>query len=108
MGRNSKRKPPHPALRCREMRKYLLVVDVSGNVDASTMRPRFGQVIGTKASTHNTQMKKPQAFARCGHRAQNCSVLKRRCSPGASRLIEVFAGVESEMLFLETEHSACC
>jgi hypothetical protein len=68
------------------MRKHLLViVNASGRVDLRMMGQRFGQLIGVKAAKYNTQAKKkkPQAFARCGNRAQNCSVLKRRCSPGA-------------------------
>jgi hypothetical protein len=54
MGANSKRKPPHPALRRREMRKHLLViVNASGSVDTRIMRPRFRRLSDSKAATHN-------------------------------------------------------
>jgi hypothetical protein len=65
------RKPPHPALRRREMRQPLPVVNARGSVDVSMMRQQFGLLPGAKAATHKmlqAKMKKPRAFARRGHR----------------------------------------
>jgi hypothetical protein len=54
---------------------------------------------------HEEQTKKPQAFSHCGHRVKKFIGSETTAAPVLSKLIEVFAGVESEMLFLREETS---
>jgi hypothetical protein len=89
------RKPPHLALRRREMRQHLVVVNASGSVDVSMMRQQFGLLPGAKAAIHKmlqAKMKKPRAFARRGYRGSALKPADSFPSPGA---FDISAGAQS-------------
>jgi len=65
-------------------------------------------IVYPRTLLHEEQTKKPQAFSHCGHRVKKFIGSETTAAPVLSKLIEVFSGVESEMLFLRAEHHACC